>query len=681
MTIKNIGHGFFFLALLLFIFIALLLSMGSKPSILNFELKVQDLNREYFVFNPKPKDNEHLPVVIVLHGGGGPLGTAELMIEHSGWFKKAREEGFIAVFAQGTLADPSKPLNLGNNPKTRNIRDWNEGSGRTTSSKKGVDDVLYIKTVIDDLKKRFSIDPKRIFVTGFSNGATMTLRLGVEISDKIAAIAPVAGALFVEKDTLENLVSLLNIVGTADSPTGIIVPIKDHITLWKKLLDCPKDAKTVSEGNLKITTFGNCKSGSEVLDLRIEGLGHVYPGLSSLFNTDPKIVDTIHATDVAWEFFKKHPQGNSNTLGLTLKEKCKQASDQIDQNCLEDSLRITVREGKVVEAFDVVAAVYSEGSQACHAFTHTIGEETYELFSKKKDFQLSPKTAYCAYGFYHGFMERLVQKTKNLKQANIFCDLVDQKLAAYASDAKLQCYHGIGHGTATAHDPRILGSEEAILTPALELCEKASTNDPQLYRCASGAFNALALYYISGEYNLPLDRNDPLRLCHKQQDRYKYSCYGNMNILLTYLTKNDLAKAASYIEKIEEDNFAIWAIPYLSAAVASERSKDAKDLVMVCRFLQIRLQLPCVEGIVHGLIEHGNPDLEYVAALQFCRSYDLTPKEKLACFNHAFGYLTTIYSKDKVLQICQEIEEPYTKSCLARAAQKLERTGPPLPPL
>ena len=74
-----------------------------------------------------------------------------------------------------------------------NPRLWNDGSGRGTIGVEHVDDLGFISAMIDFLEARYSADPARIYCTGFSNGASMTFSVGLNLSDRIAAIAPVAG--------------------------------------------------------------------------------------------------------------------------------------------------------------------------------------------------------------------------------------------------------------------------------------------------------------------------------------------------------------------------------------------------------------------------------------------------------------------------------------------------------
>lgn len=271
-------------------------------------------SREYFVYAPKNLKNP-APVVLVFHGGGGPIGTAEFMAERSGWIEKSQANGFLAVFPQGTIRDPEKPVNVMANftDPARNIRDWNEGSLITTASKKNVDDLSYVNALLDDLSKKFSVDENRIYATGFSNGATMSYALGVQMGNRLAAIAPIAGLLYIH-DPLKNTVSLMSIVGTKDKPPKPIgfIPlaeartyVSDPIREWSKYLECSGETQKKDNGII-ITIQDKCRENGEVISYRIENMDHVYPGLSTLFNENPLVGDRVQAADIIWDFFKKH---------------------------------------------------------------------------------------------------------------------------------------------------------------------------------------------------------------------------------------------------------------------------------------------------------------------------------------------------------------------------------------
>lgn len=339
------------------------------------------------------------------------------------------------------------------------------------------------------------------------------------------------------------------------------------------------------------------------------------------------------------------------------------------QKCWQDQTEQALKTKGVAAAFDVIADLYQKEpkfGELCHSLVHEVGEKSYELFSKHKDFTVTPKSTSCAYGFYHGFMEAMLKKTSDLKEAESFCNYIDKQLSSQTPDVSLQCYHGIGHGVTNPHDDKSTwGDDEAIISPALKLCERVSKNDNQLYRCSSGVFNAIANFYISGQYKLVINRKDPAWICHKQPERYKESCYGNMNSLFMSLADNKLVKAASYIDNIVDDGQAISAMKYLSALnVLSNLNITDYDVVFDdCRSLAKRLYIPCINGFAHGLLEHGFPGKEYVKALEFCRMLKILKEEKDSCFKYVLSNLTGWYPADKAKEICKGIEVEYQNLC------------------
>ncbi|MCX6819767.1 MAG: hypothetical protein NT019_00535 [Candidatus Adlerbacteria bacterium] len=260
-------------------------------------IHVQNVEREYLLYAPT-HTNTPLPVVLVFHGGGGPLGSAELMAQYSGWKEKAQKEGFIVVFTQGTLENPSRPLNLTLGDPNRNIRLWHVGEHIPPVTHDDVDDVTYVRAILGDITFKYNVNREHIFATGFSNGATFAYRLGSEMSDTLAAIAPVAGLLYNSFPTPQTPVSLLSIVGTSDpvppaETPGELIPVIDPPTAWAHFDHCTEPAGQKAELGVRTETFTSCASSTEVRDIYITGLAHTYPAA---------------ATDLAWDFFKSHPK-------------------------------------------------------------------------------------------------------------------------------------------------------------------------------------------------------------------------------------------------------------------------------------------------------------------------------------------------------------------------------------
>lgn len=276
------------------------------------------LARRYVIHIPTGYNtNKKWPVVIMFHGGGG---TAKDAMWETGWAEKADQEGFLAVFPEGTPPDPSRPGRFLDNPQT-----WNDGSTRhgIGAVDREVADVEFVSEMLSDLDIRFKVDKSRIYVTGFSNGASMSFRLARELSSFIAAAAPVAGADWLDQENPGRLVPLLYITGTADplnpfaggeirigqKTYGNKPATQEMIGKWIAMLDCKQKPRVVyDQDGAKGTAYGCPEKDSDVVLYIIEGHGHHWPGGRSAL---PEILAgknkaKLKATDVIWEFFKKY---------------------------------------------------------------------------------------------------------------------------------------------------------------------------------------------------------------------------------------------------------------------------------------------------------------------------------------------------------------------------------------
>jgi polyhydroxybutyrate depolymerase len=79
-----------------------------------------------------------------------------------------------------------------------------------------VDDVEFTRRLLDDIARDVRIDPKRVYATGMSNGAIMSYRLASELSDRIAAIAPVSGPMGTPTCKPSRPVPVIHFHGTDD---------------------------------------------------------------------------------------------------------------------------------------------------------------------------------------------------------------------------------------------------------------------------------------------------------------------------------------------------------------------------------------------------------------------------------------------------------------------------------
>lgn len=274
-------------------------------------LSVGGLERDYLIHIPPGYDgSKAAPVVLAFHGG---LSNAAQMVHFSGLSDKADQAGFIAVYPNGTGL-------------TEGAHTWNAGNCCGYAQRQNIDDVAFVRAVLDDLSRVARIDSRRVYATGMSNGGLMSYRLAAELSDRIAAIAPVGGPMGTETCKPSRPVSVMHFHGTDDkfapfdggkgerSVSQIhFFSVGHSIDNWVRANECPREpvvtplAARVDDGTKVIrSVFGPGKEGAEVVLFRIEGAGHTWPGRKPSLLFLGKSTLNISANDLMWEFFEKH---------------------------------------------------------------------------------------------------------------------------------------------------------------------------------------------------------------------------------------------------------------------------------------------------------------------------------------------------------------------------------------
>jgi polyhydroxybutyrate depolymerase len=267
------------------------------------------LTRRYVVRAPAAKAGVRVPLVVVLHGGGGNAANAEQM---TGFTAKARKEGFIVVYPDGT------------GPIEGRLLTWNVRHCCGYAMKNDVDDVGFIRALIETLESRYPIDPHRIYATGMSNGAMMAHRLGIELSDRLAGIAPVVGTLFGDEQIPSHPVAALMINGMLDenvpwqggpgggrgarswdgTPTQ---PGLAQLEFWSHANGCA--VMPGAQQQERWTSWsGDCPGHADVALYLLKDNGHAWPGGNPGSKRGDTPSSAMNATDVIWDFFQKHPR-------------------------------------------------------------------------------------------------------------------------------------------------------------------------------------------------------------------------------------------------------------------------------------------------------------------------------------------------------------------------------------
>ena len=272
-------------------------------------LQHQGLERGYVVRLPStaPPAGQRWPVVLVLHGGGGDAAITE---RTTGFTAVGQREGFVVVYPEGTGR-------LGNHLLT-----WNAGHCCGQALQRQVDDVGFIRALIDKLVVDYPVDAKRVYATGISNGGMMSHRLGIELPDKLAAIAPVVAALFGDEKKPAQGVSALMINGALDTSVPLAggtpggrfanawdgahpLPATAQASFWAAADGCSGAPEVTTQGVVQRTRY-RCPAGRDVELLVLADHPHAWPGgeRGSRLGATPSTA--LNASDEIWGFFKRH---------------------------------------------------------------------------------------------------------------------------------------------------------------------------------------------------------------------------------------------------------------------------------------------------------------------------------------------------------------------------------------
>jgi polyhydroxybutyrate depolymerase len=237
---------------------------------------------------PRAARSRPLPLVLAFHGAGG---TGAWMEDYTGLSGVGDKGGFFVAYPDAYA-------------KAR-ARVWNISGPAGRSP----DDVAFGRDLLNAIQQRFCVDPGRVFATGISNGGGMAARLGCELSDRLLAIAPVAGGYSkLPPCRPVRPVSMLEIHDTDDP----VVPYKGrgpagagsvprYVRAWAQRNRCPLRSG-FSRPNRRVLRryWTPCASGVTVEQLIVLGGGHEWPGAPAGGRGRPR---SISASGQIWRFF------------------------------------------------------------------------------------------------------------------------------------------------------------------------------------------------------------------------------------------------------------------------------------------------------------------------------------------------------------------------------------------
>ena len=271
------------------------LAPGDHTRTLTFEGQ----ERSYLLHIPASY-NSAQPAALVLVYHGFQLDGQE-MVRITGFSEQADQAGFIVAYPNGT----------------GNKSSWNGGECCGEAAIRKTDDVGFTRALIQELAGLLNLDVKRVYATGFSNGAIMVYRLACDLADQIAAIGPVGAAPATETCQPARPVPVIHFHGDADAlnpyaggrGTGVseFMPVEAGIDLWVGLNRCPTQPQETKTGSIVHRSYAPCQQNAAVELYKILGGEHAWPGGEAVSAQVGEPTGEIDATALMWAFFSAHP--------------------------------------------------------------------------------------------------------------------------------------------------------------------------------------------------------------------------------------------------------------------------------------------------------------------------------------------------------------------------------------
>lgn len=218
------------------------------------------------------------PLLVVLHGRGG---DAEAVRHASGLDALADAAGFLVAYPEGSRGW----LGLFRT-------DWNAGACCGAAARQGVDDVGFLRALIDRVAEAGLVDRRRVYVAGFSDGGRMAYHVACRAADVVAAIGVVAGSLVSPDCAPSRPVPVVAFHGTADPSVAYDEPIPPaaggplpatdpplpaSVRFWAARAGCRGAATSRLAPDVTRTAFAPC-AGAAVVFYAIAGGTHGWPG-------------------------------------------------------------------------------------------------------------------------------------------------------------------------------------------------------------------------------------------------------------------------------------------------------------------------------------------------------------------------------------------------------------------
>lgn len=241
------------------------------------------------------------PLVINMHGLGGTDSAESIFTgdgtqicgDHKCTFNDLIDRrGWIATEPQGVA------------------NSWNGGNCCGYASEVKIDDVGFLRDLVDRIAQDYNVDRSRVFAMGFSNGAIMSWRLACDAPDLVRAIAPSHGILWgnprsvqIPTCNLSKHVSVLAFGGLKD-PLQPGSGVDASVARWRGFYG--QRNPTVTFQNASTTCKSTANGGTNITVCESASgkcATHAYAGSSAKPTSTYAAPAEVHSTEEILNFF------------------------------------------------------------------------------------------------------------------------------------------------------------------------------------------------------------------------------------------------------------------------------------------------------------------------------------------------------------------------------------------
>lgn len=263
----------------------------------------EGLERTYFVHLPASYNTSiSYPLIFAMHGGGllgykGIEGQSQLS-------QLSDSENFIVVYPEGL--------------KTLGFRTWNAGDCCPSATLLETDDIGFINSLLEKLKIELSINSKKVYATGFSNGGQMAYKLANRFPNKFAAVSAVAGVLqdfpfnpsrkvpIIHFHSYQDLTAPYN-GGLSNAPNinNNFPSVDSTMRIIANNYNCSLIKKTIfsNTNTYDFFRYSDCDNNVRIELYVSQDGGHTSGGKAL---TNNEITNHFNASSIMWEFFKNY---------------------------------------------------------------------------------------------------------------------------------------------------------------------------------------------------------------------------------------------------------------------------------------------------------------------------------------------------------------------------------------